>query len=39
MNDRAPDIGKAFSTVEKKLGTNFKSEFDDYINEYFELKI
>ncbi len=39
MNDRAPDIGKAFHTIEKKLGTNFKSGFDDYINEFFEIKI
>ncbi len=39
MNDRAPDIGKAFNTIEKKLGTNFKSDFDNYINEFFEIKI
>lgn len=39
MNDRAPDIGKALNTIEKKLGINFKSGFDDYINEFFEIKI
>lgn len=39
MNDRAPDIGRAFNTIEKKLGTSFKSDFDDYINEFFEIKI
>ena len=39
MNDRAPDIGKAFSTVEKKLGINFTSDFNDCINAFFEIKV
>lgn len=39
MNDRAPDIGRAFRTIEKKLGKEFNSSFDDYVNEFFEIKI
>ena len=39
MNDRAPNIGKALSIAEKKLGKDFKSGFDDYIDEFFEIKI
>lgn len=39
MNDRAPDIGKALKTIEKKLGNEFISSFNDYVNEFFEIKI
>ena len=39
MNDRAPDIGNALKIIEKKLGSNFKSSFNDYVNEFFEIKI
>lgn len=39
MNDRAPDIGKALKTIEKKLGNDFVSSFNDYVNEFFEIKI
>ena len=39
MNDRAPDIGKALKTIEKKLGNEFVSSFNDYVNEFFEIKI
>lgn len=39
MNNRAPDIGKALKTIEKKLGNEFASSFNDYVNEFFEIKI
>lgn len=39
MNYRAPDIGKAISILEKKFGNGFKSSFNDYVNEFFEIKI
>ena len=38
MKERAPDIGQAINIMEKKLGINFKSDFDDYVNEFFEIK-
>ncbi len=39
INNRAPHIGKAISVLEKKLGKGFISGFDNYVNEFFEIKI
>lgn len=35
MTDRAPEIGKAFSAIEKKYGEDFLSDYVNYGNELF----
>lgn len=39
MNNRVPEIGKAIDILEKKLGNQYMLSFDNYVNEFFEIKI
>lgn len=36
MSDRPPDIGRAFEIMEKKLGNDFVTEFDDYTENFLK---